>query len=189
MVRYSQGSLGRVFVLRLEEGDVLNETVEAFAGEQGVQRALAFYVGGSTEGSRLVVGPDASRLQTISPLIQVLTGPREVLAVGTVFPNEEGRPLAHIHAAAGREGGATVGCTRAGLTTWLIGEVVLLEILGTAARRAKDAATGFELLEAANETATLGSEGLRAKTAPGGDPGTQGPATEAEPAAEAAGRP
>jgi predicted DNA-binding protein with PD1-like motif len=51
-----------------------------------------------------------------------------------------------MHAAAGREGDATVGCTRAGLETWLVGEVVLLEILGTDARREFDPASGFELL-------------------------------------------
>ena len=39
-----------------------------------------------------------------------------------------------------------MGCARAGLETWLVGEVVLLEILGTAARREVDAASGFELL-------------------------------------------
>ena len=51
-----------------------------------------------------------------------------------------------MHAAAGREGRATVGCTRAGVDVWLVGEVVLLEILGTAARRQKDIETGFQLL-------------------------------------------
>ena len=66
--------------------------------------------------------------------------------MGTLFPNEAGEPVLHMHAASGREGGATVGCTRAGLQTWLVGEVVLLEIVGTEARRELDLATGFELL-------------------------------------------
>jgi hypothetical protein len=39
-----------------------------------------------------------------------------------------------------------VGCTRAGLETWLVGEVVLLEILGTQARRTVDSGSGFDLL-------------------------------------------
>ena len=54
--------------------------------------------------------------------------------------------MLHMHAAAGREGRATVGCTRAGVDVWLVGEVVLLEILGTEARRRKDPQTGFQLL-------------------------------------------
>lgn len=146
-MRYSQGSIGRVFVLRLEDGDVLNDTLEAFAAEHGVTRGLAFYLGGSAEGSRVVVGPDTTREDTVMPLVHHLVGPQEVLAVGTVFPNKAGRPAVHMHAASGREGHATVGCTRAGLQTWLVGEVVLLEIMGSSAHRETDAATGFELLE------------------------------------------
>ena len=145
-MKYSQGSTGRIFVLRMEDGDVLNDTLEAFATEQGVQRGLAFYLGGSADGSRLVVGPDATRTDAVIPLVHALSGPQETLAVGTIFPDEAGRPAAHMHAASGREGGAAVGCTRAGLETWLVGEVVLLEIVGTEARREVDAATGFDLL-------------------------------------------
>ena len=53
-----------------------------------------------------------------------------------------------MHGAAGHEGRATVGCTRAGVKVWLIGEVVLLEILGAgSARRQKDPASGFQLLK------------------------------------------
>lgn len=145
-MRYSQGSLGRVFVLRLEDGDILNETLEAFARSQGITRALLFYVGGSAAGSRLVVGPDAAREDAVIPLLHVFSAPRETLALGTIFPDEAGEPKAHMHVAAGREGGATVGCARAGLETWLVGEVALLEIVGTGARRETDEATGFELM-------------------------------------------
>jgi predicted DNA-binding protein with PD1-like motif len=145
-MRYSQGAIGRVFVLQLEDGDLLNDTIEAFARRHGLERALAFYLGGSAAGSKVVVGPDAARDDAIVPLIHVLAGHQEVLAVGTLFPNERGAPVLHMHAASGREGGATVGCTRAGLQTWLVGEVVLLEIAGSEAQRKLDAATGFQLL-------------------------------------------
>ena len=145
-MKYSQGSSGRVFVLRMEDGELLNETLETFAAEQGVMRGLAFYLGGSAEGSRMVVGPDAAREDAVVALVHTLSGPREALAIGTIFPDEAGIPSAHMHGACGREGGATVGCTRAGLETWLVGEVVLLEILGSEAHRTVDPATGFDLL-------------------------------------------
>jgi predicted DNA-binding protein with PD1-like motif len=67
--------------------------------------------------------------------------------VGTIFPNEAGEPVLHMHTASGREGGATVGCTRAGVQTWLVGEVVMIELVGSQARRKLDAATGFQLLD------------------------------------------
>jgi predicted DNA-binding protein with PD1-like motif len=40
-----------------------------------------------------------------------------------------------------------VGCTRAGEEVWLVGEVVILEILGTSGQRLKDPGSGFELLQ------------------------------------------
>jgi predicted DNA-binding protein with PD1-like motif len=147
MMRYSQADFGRVFVLRLEDGDVLNTTIEVFAREQGIERGVAVYVGGGAGGSSLVVGPDATRRDGVVPLLHTLTGAHETFAVGTLFPNETGDPVLHMHAACGREGEATVGCTRAGLETWLIGEIVLIELVGTDAMRREDPATGFELLE------------------------------------------
>ncbi len=145
-MHYTEGRMGRVFVLRLEDGERLNDTLEAFAREQKLTHALAFYLGGSASGSKVVVGPDADRVDAVVPLIHMLQGSQEVLAVGTLIPDEKGAPVLHMHAAAGREGRATVGCTRAGVDVWLVGEVVLLEIVGTAAQRRKDPETGFQLL-------------------------------------------
>lgn len=145
-MKYSQGSIGRVFVLRLEDGEIPSDTLETFAAEHDVKRGLVFYVGGSGHDSRLVVGPDANRDDAIIPLVYALTGAHETLAVGTIFPSEDGKPSVHLHVACGREGAATVGCARAGFQAWLVGEVVLLEIVGSDARRERDATTGFDLL-------------------------------------------
>ena len=93
------------------------------------------------------MGPDATRTDAMVPLYHALAAPHETFAVGTLFPNEAGDPVLHMHAACGREGDATVGCTRAGLEAWLTGEIVLMEIVGAAARRTRDAASGFELLD------------------------------------------
>ena len=145
-MKYTQGNIGRVFVLRLEDGDLLNDTLESFARDHVIERGLAFFLGGAADGSKVVVGPDAAREDAVIPLVHVLAGAQEAFAVGTIFPDEAGEPSLHMHAASGREGTATVGCTRAGLQTWLVGEVVLLEITGSDARRVLDAATGFQLL-------------------------------------------
>ncbi|MHB8069344.1 MAG: PPC domain-containing DNA-binding protein [Desulfobaccales bacterium] len=145
-MQYNEGKLGRIFTLRLEDGERLPDVLEGFAGEHNIQAALVFFLGGAQHGSRVVVGPDAGQ-KTIVPLIHVLQGIQEVLAVGTIFPNAAGQPVMHLHAASGREGGATVGCTRAGVEVWLVGEVVILEILGTSGQRLQEGETGFELLQ------------------------------------------
>ncbi len=146
-MQYQEGSIGRVFALRLEEGDRLPDTLEAFARQQQLTAAMVIYVGGAKAGSRLVVGPDASRTDAIVPLVHSLTGIQEVLAVGTLFPDDQGEPVLHMHAASGREGHATVGCSRAGVEVWLVGEVIILEILGTKGRRRPEPPSGFSLLQ------------------------------------------
>ena len=93
----------------------------------------------------------------------------ETFAFGTLFPNEAGEPVLHMHAACGREGDATVGCTRAGLETWFIGEIVLVEIVGTERCGRLDPVSGFELLELPNRT----RPGRAVTTHPGRPPGPE----------------
>jgi predicted DNA-binding protein with PD1-like motif len=154
-MQYTEGTIGRVFILRLEDGEVLNDTIEAFAREKAIEAAAVTFLGGSAAGSRVVVGPDAANPEKVVPLEHELSGHREVLALGTLVRDEADEPVLHMHAATGREGDATVGCTRAGLEVWLVGEVVIQEIVGTAARRVVDPATGFGLLQA--DSATSGT--------------------------------
>ena len=55
--------------------------------------------------------------------------------------------MLHLHAAFGRDDKVTAGCIRAGVTTWVVGEVVVMELTGSDALRRVDPATGFELLQ------------------------------------------
>ncbi|MCE5241737.1 MAG: PPC domain-containing DNA-binding protein [Syntrophobacteraceae bacterium] len=145
-MQYSEGSLGRVFTLRLETGDRLPDTIEAFARDHDVKRAMVVYIGGAGEGSRVVAGPEEGRGDAIIPIVHALKGRQEVVGVGTLFPKESGEPTLHMHAATGREGYATVGCVRAGVNAWLVGEVIILEILGTDGLRVMEP-SGMELLQ------------------------------------------
>jgi uncharacterized protein len=52
-----------------------------------------------------------------------------------------------MHASLGRGNSTTTGCIRMGIDIWVIGEIILLEVSNTAAHRAIDQKTGFELLE------------------------------------------
>ena len=146
-MRYAVGSVGRVLVIRLEDGDVLHECVERAARENGMIRGVVLALGGADTGSRMVVGPRDGRAEKIEPMLSQLAGESELAAVGTLFPDEHGQPSLHMHASAGRDGRSVTGCVRAGVKVWLIQEVVVIEILGTEARRAKDPRTGFHLLE------------------------------------------
>jgi predicted DNA-binding protein with PD1-like motif len=145
-MRYTQASLGRVFLVRLEDGDRLPETIEHFAHDHGVTHAMVTYLGGAAGGSRMVVGPEEGQGERIVPIVHTFTGCQEVLGTGILAPNASGQPVLHMHAAIGREGRATVGCTRAGVDVWLVGEVMILEITGANATRHRDPQSGLELL-------------------------------------------
>jgi predicted DNA-binding protein with PD1-like motif len=76
-----------------------------------------------------------------------IDGAHEVVGGGVLAPGEDGKPALHIHAALGRSGQTMTGCLRHGVTTWLVGEVILYEILGAKVLRIQDKQSGFELLE------------------------------------------
>jgi predicted DNA-binding protein with PD1-like motif len=145
-MRYSEARSGRVFVLRLEDGEIIHETVEAFALDHGIGRAALIVLGGADEGSRLVVGPEQGRSQTIVPMEYVLSDVHEIAGVGTLFPGENNTPVLHLHMAGGRNGEAVAGCARAGVKVWHVVEVIIWELVGSTGRRVLDRTTGFELL-------------------------------------------
>jgi predicted DNA-binding protein with PD1-like motif len=146
-MKFSEASLDRVFVIRLEDRDRLPQAIESFADEHGILCGICFLVGGVQEGGKIVMGPEMPLQHPVIPILHQLTGIHEVLAVGMLFPGEDGKARLHMHAALGRAGETRTGCIRPGIETWQVGELILLEIKGTAALRKKDRDTGFDLLE------------------------------------------
>lgn len=141
-----EGRIGRVFVIRLEDGDIVPGCLERFAAGQGVEVGQAVLVGG-IGGGEIVVGPRDSEAMPPEPMFLPIDGAHEVLGVGVLAPNEDGKPVLHIHGALGRSDKTMTGCLRSGVKIWLVGECILYEILGAAAKRVKDTASGFALLE------------------------------------------
>lgn len=146
-MRYSEARYGRVFVVRLEDGEILHEKIEELASKEGIGAAALIALGGADAESRLVVGPRAGRARPIEPMQYLLEDVHEIAGVGTIFPDESGRPVLHMHAAAGRESEAHTGCVRAGVKVWHVMEVIVLELTETGARRVKEEASGFALLQ------------------------------------------
>jgi len=146
-VKYTEARLGRVLVVRLEDGDVVHESIEEAARRAGIERAAVILLGGADKGSRLVVGPEDGRAAPVVPLERVLHDVHEAAGVGTIFPDDAGRSVLHLHAVFGRDDKVLAGCIRRGVTTWVVGEAIVIELVGNAARRVRDAELGFEVLE------------------------------------------
>jgi predicted DNA-binding protein with PD1-like motif len=147
IMKYSEARHGRVFILRLEHGEVLHEVIERFAREKQIRAAAVIVVGGADSASRLVVGPEDGDARPVKPMELVLDAAHEVAGTGTLFPDETGAPMLHLHIAAGRKDHAVTGCVRNGVVVWQVLEVVMFELTGTAAIRRRDPTLGFKLLD------------------------------------------
>jgi predicted DNA-binding protein with PD1-like motif len=145
-LKYSEATQGRIFVIRLEDGDIVHESIEAFAAEKSIRSATLIIIGGADKQSRLVVGPEDGRAEKIVPMTHMLANVHEVAGTGTIFPDKDGKPVLHMHMACGRNNDTVTGCVRTGVKVWHVMEVVLFELTGSSAKRVYDSATGFELL-------------------------------------------
>ncbi|MBR9982635.1 MAG: DNA-binding protein [Desulfatitalea sp.] len=146
-MKYSQARQGRVFVLRLEDGEIVHEVIEQFALDQGIRAAALLILGGADDGSCLVVGPRQGRVLPIEPMRHFLDGTHEVAGTGTLFADETGTPLLHMHMACGRQDKSVTGCVRQGVKVWHIMEVVLFELVDSTARRTIQPPMGWPFLE------------------------------------------
>jgi predicted DNA-binding protein with PD1-like motif len=145
-MKASEGRIGRVFVLRLEDGDVVPDCIERFAAEKAISVGQVILVGG-IGGGKVVVGPEDSEEMPPNPVLLPINGAHEVVGVGVIAPDKSGRPVLHIHASLGRADKAITGCLRPGVATWLVAEAVIFEILGAKAARLPDPKSGFDLME------------------------------------------
>src|SRR4030042_4383559 len=112
-MKASEGKIGRVFVLRLEDGDMVPACIESFAVEKGIKVGHVILIGGIGEG-QAVGGPRKSDEMPPDPMLLPIEGAHEVAGLGIIAPDKEGKPKLHIHAAMGRAGKTLPGCLRDG---------------------------------------------------------------------------
>lgn len=142
-MQYSEGSLGRVFVLRFENGDDLIGSVENMAGEKGIGAGIVLFMGGLRDG-QMVTGPELPVIPP-TPHWETFKKAWEVFGMASIFPSAKG-PMIHIHSSLGRGREALVGCLRERASVYLIVEAVLFELLGVRARRGLEEKSGLCLL-------------------------------------------
>jgi predicted DNA-binding protein with PD1-like motif len=145
-MRYSQAKQGRIFIIRLEDGDIVHKEIEKFSRKESVKAAALIILGGADKGSKLIIGPEHGRREPIIPIEHVLDNVHEIAGTGTIFPDEKGKSILHMHMACGRKTSSVTGCVRKGVKVWHVMEVILFELVDTTAVRAFDPTTGFELL-------------------------------------------
>ncbi len=146
-MKYSRANLGRIFILRLEEGEILHKEIERFAKIKKLKSAVVVLLGAADKDSKIVVGPRNVRSRKIFPMEVILGNVYETVGVGTIFPNSKDEAVLHMHSIFGRGKEVRCGCVRLGVKIWYVAEAIIFELKNSSARRIKDKKTGFELLE------------------------------------------
>lgn len=146
-MEFTEAKLGRIFILRLHDGECLHEILESFATEKNVSAALILFLGGANTNSKIVVGPEKGDSIPPLPMTTLLNGVHEAQGIGTLFKDENGEPKLHMHSSFGRKQNTITGCVRLGVDIWRIGEIIIIELINNSATRVKDKETGFEFLE------------------------------------------
>jgi hypothetical protein len=141
-MQYSEGQLGRVFVLRIDEGEDFLAALQEFVRKKEIKAGSVFFLGALHEG-RMVTGPEEPVIPP-EPHFILFEGGWEVFGMGTIFPGDEG-PMVHYHASVGRAGHALTGCLRERALTYLLIEAVVIEFTGLAVRREYDEKTRLHL--------------------------------------------
>ncbi|MCL2182825.1 MAG: DUF296 domain-containing protein [Chitinispirillia bacterium] len=143
-MEYTTGAVGRCICIRLHEGDPVYMTIQDVAEREGLGAGVVFAIGGVKNGA-VVVGPKDQDERPLRTMVENFADAREIAGVGTLFRNEEGEMKLHMHASIGKGTAPIVGCPRMGLDCWLVTEVIILELTGVNAVRAREA-SGLELL-------------------------------------------
>ena len=124
----------------------MHQEIEQFARDQSIEAASLIIIGGADKGSTLIVGPERGNELPVSPLEYVLENVHDIAGAGTLFPDQQGNPVLHLHMACGRSSSTKTGCIRLGVKVWHTMEVILFELLESKGKRVFDAETGFTLL-------------------------------------------
>ncbi|NMB77869.1 MAG: DNA-binding protein, partial [Methanomicrobiales archaeon] len=134
-MQYTEGQLGRVFVVRIDNGEDMLSSLRTFIAEKEIRAGSVMFLGALMNG-RMVTGPEEPVIPPV-PHFVMFEGGWEVFGVGTIYPGEGG-PHIHFHGSVGRSGHALTGCLREQATTYLIVEAVIHEFVGLSARREFD---------------------------------------------------
>lgn len=141
-MQYSEGNIGRVFVLRIDDGEDLIESLKKFVRAKGVESCMALFIGALKEG-RAVTGPQMPTIPPVPHWEEYKDG-WEVFGMATIYPSAEG-PRLHIHSTIGKGREALLGCIREKAGVYLVVEAVLLEFMGLNVRREWDKRTELYL--------------------------------------------
>jgi hypothetical protein len=143
-MKYTKGSIGRIFVAKFEDDDVLIDELARLVKAENIKAATMVFIGALKKGD-LVTGPKKLVIPP-SPNKVIFKDGWEVMGIGSIFTNAQG-PQIHIHSSMGKKKKVLTGCVRGKSKVFLVIEAVIFELKGVRATKSIDPKTGLNLLK------------------------------------------
>lgn len=143
-MKYTKGTIGRVFLVRFEDEDILIEKLGVLARKEKIRAATLIFLGALKKGI-LVTGPKKPVIPPEPNMVGFKDG-WEVMGIGTIFTNKSG-PQIHIHSSMGKKNRVLTGCVRGESKVFLVIEAIIFELKGVKATKSPDPKTGMNLLK------------------------------------------
>ncbi len=143
-MKYQIGTPGRIIVAKFGDREDVLENLIGIAKKENIRSAVFFVVGGMRKG-RIVVGPEKDEIPP-KPVWKNLGESHETVGSGTIFWQED-EPKIHFHGVFGKRDIIRMGCLREESETFLVLEVIIMEITGINAVREPDPVSGLTLLK------------------------------------------
>jgi predicted DNA-binding protein with PD1-like motif len=143
-MKYTKGSIGRIFVVKFDDDDILLDEITRLAGKERIKAAAMIFIGALKKGD-LVTGPKRPVIPP-EPNRVGFKDAWEVMGIGTIYTNAKG-PQIHIHASMGKKLKTLTGCVRKKSKVFLVIEAIIFELKGVKATKDIDPATGLNLLK------------------------------------------
>ena len=131
-MKYTKGTIGRVFLIKFSDKDIFLKEIEKFARKEKIKAATMIFLGALREG-RLVTGPKKAVIPPEPNWVKFKDG-WEVFGMGTIFTNKKG-PQIHIHSSLGKKKKVFTGCIRKDSKVFLVIEAVVFELKGVQATK------------------------------------------------------
>ncbi|MDD1665688.1 MAG: DUF296 domain-containing protein [Methanomicrobiales archaeon] len=141
-MRYASARMGRIFVARVDHGEDLIQELRNLLTREGISHAVMLFLGALAKGS-VVTGPEEPVIPPIPHMVK-FGGGWEVVGMATAYPGVDG-PAIHLHGSIGRGDKVLTGCLRDRAETYLVMEVVILELTDLPVQRNRDERTGLVL--------------------------------------------
>ncbi|MCX5678153.1 MAG: DUF296 domain-containing protein [Candidatus Omnitrophica bacterium] len=143
-MKYTKGSIGRIFLIKFNDDDVLLDELDKLARKEKIRAATLVFIGALKKGD-LVTGPKKPVIPP-EPNWVGFKDAWEVMGIGTIYTNSKG-PQIHLHASMGKKLKTLTGCVRKKSKVFLVIEAVVFELKGVRATKEIDPGTGLSLLK------------------------------------------